>query len=237
MAFFRELPTDRIALGHTLDDQAETVLFRLLRGSGVSGLAGILPVTAEGLVRPLLDVRREEVRGYLKERGIASREDSSNRSDKFARNRIRQGLLPQLARDWNPQIASSLAHLADVAYEEEAWWAAEIARLGVPTIEEPGSVEIHTPSLAGMPMGLLRRLLRQAIHRAKGDLRGIDYSHIEAVAGLAVTPSGSARKAIPGLMVTRSFDWLQLRVPVTKPEPEPIPIRAAGAIHGQLLNR
>ena len=227
--FFRGLPAERIALGHTLDDQAETVLFRLLRGSGVSGLAGILPVTAEGIVRPLLEVRRDQVREFLRERGHAWREDSSNRSEKFARNRIRHSLLPSLERDWNPQIVPTLAHLADVAYEEEAWWAQEIARLRVPMVEEAGSVEIHTPGLADLPRALLRRLLRQAIHGAKGDLRGIDYAHIERVVGLAVAESGSARIAIPGLMVTRSFDWLRLAVPVVKMEPRPIRIVAAGS--------
>jgi tRNA(Ile)-lysidine synthase len=227
--FFRGLPADRIALGHTLDDQAETVLFRLLRGSGLSGLAGILPVTQEGIVRPLLDVRRTEVRAFLEQHRIAWREDSSNRSPQFARNRIRHSLLPQLAKDWNPQIATALAHLADVAYEEEAWWAQEVARLRVPTIEAPGSVEIHTPSLAALPRALLRRLLRQAIHRAKGDLRGIDYAHVEQVATLATAPNGSGRKAIPGLTVVRSFDWLLLRVPRPKPVLAPIPIHRAGA--------
>ena len=120
---------DRIALGHTRDDQAETVLFRMLRGSGLAGLAGILPVTAEGLIRPLLGVTRGEVETFLRERGIPWREDASNREPRFARNRIRHELLPQLKQDWNPRLTESLAHLADLAYEEERWWAAEIARL------------------------------------------------------------------------------------------------------------
>ena len=120
---------DRIALGHTRDDQAETVLFRMLRGSGLAGLAGILPVTAEGLIRPLLGVTRGEVETFLRERGILWREDASNREPRFARNRIRHELLPQLKQDWNPRLTEALAHLADLAYEEERWWAAEIARL------------------------------------------------------------------------------------------------------------
>src|SRR5436305_6953667 len=126
LAFFSEIiqsgACDRVALGHTRSDQAETVLFRLLRGSGTAGLAGIRPVTSGGIVRPLLDVNRAEVETYLRDRGIGWREDSTNASRRFARNRIRHELLPQLCRDWNPEIAESLARTADWALAEESYW-------------------------------------------------------------------------------------------------------------------
>src|SRR5262249_3047817 len=119
---------DRVALGHTRDDQAETVLFRMLRGSGLSGLAGILPITAEGLVRPLLDATRKDVIACLGERSLGWRGDASNADRRFARNRIRHDLLPELSRNWNPKLRDALAHMADLAYEEERRWVAEIAR-------------------------------------------------------------------------------------------------------------
>jgi len=209
---------DRIALGHTLDDQAETVLFRLLRGSGLSGLAGVLPITTEGLIRPLLEIRRDDVLAYLSEHRIAWREDSSNRSPQFARNRIRQSLLPELARDWNPQIATALAQLADVAYEEEVWWATELARHDSAWIVTPGSVELSTPALSPMPRAFLRRLIRHAIRLSRGSLTGIDYAHIEQVVDLATAESGSARIALPGLTVFRSFDWIRLSTPGPRPD-------------------
>ena len=101
----REGKADRIATGHTRDDQAETVLFRMLRGSGLAGLAGILPVTGEHLIRPLLETTRAEIEEFLTARGIPWREDASNADHRFARNRIRHGLLPQLEREWNPELA------------------------------------------------------------------------------------------------------------------------------------
>ena len=104
-------------------------LLRFLRGSGTAGLAGIRPVTSDGFVRPLLAVDRADVELYLRERAIPWREDASNASLAFARNRIRHELLPQLQRDWNPALAETLAHTADWAFEEEAWWTAEIERL------------------------------------------------------------------------------------------------------------
>ena len=118
-----------MALGHTRDDQAETLLFRLLRGSGLAGLAGIYPVTADGYIRPFIDITRAEVEQFLRSRGLEWREDATNRDPRFARNRIRHSLLPQMAREWNPRIADALAHLADLAHEEERWWRAEIDRL------------------------------------------------------------------------------------------------------------
>ena len=85
---------DRVALGHTRDDQAETVLFRFLRGAGLAGLAGIYPVTADGYIRPLIDITRAEVEAFLRARGITWREDSTNLDLGFARNRIRHALAP-----------------------------------------------------------------------------------------------------------------------------------------------
>src|SRR5476651_686134 len=130
LAFFHEVlaagAVSRVALGHTRSDQAETVLFRFLRGSGTAGLAGIRPVTSQGIVRPLIEIERSQVTQFLRERGIPWREDSSNASLQFARNRIRRQLLPQLASAWNPAIVQTLAHTADWALAEEAWWEAEI---------------------------------------------------------------------------------------------------------------
>ena len=124
--FYRELMqsgmVDRIATGHTRSDQAETVLFRILRGSGFAGLSGIRPVTREGIVRPLLDCTRAEVEAWMAERRIECREDESNEDRSFARNRIRHELLPQLRREFNPQLDEALANLAVIARDEEDWW-------------------------------------------------------------------------------------------------------------------
>jgi tRNA(Ile)-lysidine synthase len=208
---------DSVALGHTRDDQAETVLFRMLRGSGLAGLAGILPVTAEGLVRPLLDMSRAEVEAFLRQRGIPWREDTSNREPRFARNRIRHHLLPELKSRWNPRLDSALAHMADLAYEEERWWAAEVARTARDLLSiSPGAVEARAADLAGLPRSLARRLVRHAIRGAKGSLRGIEFGHIESVLGLL---EGSGEAELPGIRATRSFDWLRLEVPGSTQQP------------------
>ena len=218
LQFFKRLTqagtVDRIAAGHTRSDQAETVLFRFLRGSGTAGLAGIRPVTDDGIVRPFLEIDRPEIEQYLRERSISWRTDSSNASIAFARNRIRHELLPQLTRDWNPAMAETLAHTAAWAQAEEAYWESELARL-VPAhlAFEPPAVLVDVDALAALPLAVVRRLVRRAVEWAKGDLRGIGFEHLAGVLELAASAEGHGRLQIPGLDIFRSFNWLRIAPP------------------------
>jgi tRNA(Ile)-lysidine synthase len=171
-------------------------------------------------VRPLIEVERSQVEEYLRTRGIPWREDSTNRSPQFARNRIRHDLLPQLARDWNPAIRETLAHTADWALAEEAWWEQELDRLEPGRLElHEGAVLLHVPALQELPAAAARRLVRRAIERAKGDLRGIDFAHIDAVLHLASQSSGSGGIDAHGIEIRRSFDRIRLAVPCHDPAP------------------
>lgn len=216
--FCRELLSsgtlDQVALGHTRSDQAETVLFRFLRGSGTAGLAAMRPVTADGFVRPLIEIGREEVRKYLATREIGWREDSSNADLSFARNRIRHTLLPSLARDWNPGIEGTLAGMARVAADEEAYWEAEIERLSAGRlVMAPPAVLFPVEWMQGLPRAAARRAIRKAIALAKADLRSVDLGHIEQIMELVASAEGSGRLQIPNLDVYRSFDWVRLAPP------------------------
>jgi tRNA(Ile)-lysidine synthase len=221
----QESAGDRVALGHTRDDQAETVLFRMLRGSGLAGLAGIHPTTPDGIIRPMLDVSRSDVESYLRERGIVWREDQSNQDLRFARNRIRHHLLPQLSREWNPRIGETLAQLADLAFEEERWWSANLDgvsadkpagdKIAWPTSACPTSAsEFRLEWLKALPRAVARRVIRRAITRAKGDLRGIEFGHVEGIIdqldlldGLA---SGRVSGGVPGVEVLGSFGFFRI---------------------------
>ena len=218
--FFLELlgsgALDRVALGHTRSDQAETVLFRFLRGSGTAGLAAMRPVTAEGFVRPLIEIGRAEVREYLASRGIEWREDSSNADLSFARNRIRHELLPSLARDWNPGVEETLAGMARVAADEEAYWEREIERLSAGRlVAAPPAVLFPAEWVRSLPRAAARRAIRKAIALAKADLRSVDLRHVEQIMELVSSTEGSGRVQIPGLDVFRSFDQVRLAPPGT----------------------
>jgi len=224
---------DRVALGHTRSDQAETVLFRFLRGAGTAGLAGMRPLTREGLARPLIEIERPGVERFLEERGMAWREDASNSDRRFARNRIRHDLLPQLARE-NPALAATLARLATVAGDEELYWDAEIDRVAAGRlILRPPAVLFRRDWLRSLPPAVARRVIRRAIRAAKGDLRSIGMDHVERILELTGTRSGSGRLQTPGLDVVRSFDWVRLAPPGReglKDRDYELPAEAAGRV-------
>jgi tRNA(Ile)-lysidine synthase len=202
---------DAIATGHTLDDQAETVLYRFARGAGTAGLSGILPVTPAGIIRPLIELRRADIRAWLIEHRISWREDTSNLNPDFARNRIRLQHLPDLATSLNPSLPETLASTAEWARAEEEAWTAELERLE-PTylIKNAATILISTGLFRQLPTAVQRRLLRRAIERTKGSLRSVDFQHVEAIRDMTATREGSGRIQLPGLDVYRSFDWLRL---------------------------
>jgi tRNA(Ile)-lysidine synthase len=142
-AWFKELlasgVADAVATAHTLDDQAETVLHKLLRGAWTEGLSGIYPVLAQpegGIVRPFLGVRRAEIEAWLHSLGQAWREDETNADTAHTRNRLRHELLPVLA-GYNPRIYEHLAGLATLARDEDAYWQGELKKL-LPQLVLPG---------------------------------------------------------------------------------------------------
>ena len=202
---------DAVATGHTLDDQAETVFYRFIRGAGTAGLSGILPVTRSGIIRPLIEMRRSDIREWLTGRNIAWREDRSNSNTELLRNRIRLLHLPELAASLNPALPELLASTASWARAEEEYWAEELDRLEpLYLIIKPETVLINTKQFLELAAAVQRRLLRRAIQRVRGSLRAIDFRHVEAIRAMMATREGSGRIQLPDLDVYRSFDWLRL---------------------------
>ena len=224
LASFRRLiesgHADRVATGHTASDQAETVLFRLLRGTGGTGLAGIRPAVEPGLIRPLLEVTREEVRDWLRFRRLEWREDSSNADPSYARNRIRNCLIPQLENEYNPRIGFVLSNVAELAREDEEYWKAEIRRLGAEIFDiRDGVLTVRLGSFRQQPIAVTRRLVREAIRLTRGNLQSVGFEHVDRVVGLLARQEGHGVVQIPDAAVTRSFDWVRFaRRPVRSEE-------------------
>jgi tRNA(Ile)-lysidine synthase len=235
---------DAVAVAHTLDDQAETVLARILRGAGTRGLAGIYPVVEERvsfgsaqdkrcsasklvLVRPLLGVRRAELRDYLSEQKQAWREDATNLDRARLRNRLRLELLPQLSRVAGPAAIEHLARLADHARQEESFWSAYVEERFQTRARRSGdewevAVEgLLAPmlELARLPArqaaeaqrAVARRLLRRTLAAVRGDLRRITQTHVESVLLLAEEGRSGQSVDLPGVQVERRFDVLVFR--------------------------
>ena len=214
--FFEELLADgscsEIATGHTQSDQAETVLFRLLRGACGGGLSGVWPVYDERIFRPMLDVTRGEVLEYLERSGLDWREDSSNSDPCFARNRLRHGLLPQLRQEWNSNLDSALAHTADWAVEEERFWNRRIAELSERCAER-GSAEIilDVQELQALCVAEQRRVLLAVLREPALDCGNLGFEHVESLRALVLAQSGSGIVELPGVRAERSFGHVQLR--------------------------
>lgn len=215
----REGRADRVAVAHTADDQAETVLAHILRGTGLTGLAGIYPVRG-AIVRPLLEVRRQALREYLARLGQPWREDPSNRDVTRLRARIRQELLPRLERDFHPQVVAHLVGLADRARAEEAFWSALLdERVAALTKQTPRGLRVPVAGLlaplAGLGRGeaassdaLARRLVRRLVEEVKGSRTRLTAQHIEQVLQLARGQSGGATHLPDGVVVEKEFDQL-----------------------------
>jgi tRNA(Ile)-lysidine synthase len=156
---------ERIALGHTADDQAETVLMRLVQGAGVRGLSGIPPVRG-AIIRPLIEVRRSALEAELSRVGLAWVEDGSNRDPKFLRNRIRHELLPLLTDSYNPEVAGALVRMASLARETvgalDQAAAAELDRLAV---WSDRAAILRLEALRALPRPVAAEFLRQAAAR------------------------------------------------------------------------
>ncbi len=140
----REIGAAKVALAHHRDDQVETVLYRVIRGTGLEGLAGI-PVTRDGIyIRPLLEVSRPEIVAYAKEHRLAWEEDSSNQKTVYRRNRLRLQLLPELEREYNPRVRQAITRLANLAVEHRSYIEQEIAnRLPLLIVREQGRVGVR----------------------------------------------------------------------------------------------
>lgn len=178
----KEIGAAKIALGHNLDDQAETVLMRILRGSGLQGLSGILPkrnIYGYQIIRPLIEVSRKEIEGYLKKKGIRPCRDASNFKDVYFRNKLRNKLLPLLEKKYNQNIKKILSHTAEnIAYDYDYLNAAAtriFRRLG-PRINLKKFLRLHP--------AMQRMVLRLNISRLAGSTRRIVFKHIEELEDL-----------------------------------------------------
>jgi tRNA(Ile)-lysidine synthase len=230
---------DSVLTAHTLDDQAETVVMKLLRGAWTEGLSGIHPAVAVAkvertgkIVRPLLGVRRAELEEFLRARGQAWRTDSSNVDEAFTRNRVRHHLLPIL-REYNPGIDQALANLAELARDDEARWQAELGRIlpqillpGKPVrgggravstaAGETGTVALEIERLRGLDPALRRRVVRGAARTLGARLSFDETMRVLALAGFGTDPTAAARNGASlhlsgGLRADRSARELRLK--------------------------
>jgi len=207
---------DRIAVGHTLEDQAETFLLNLLRGAGARGLSGMHARTGR-IIRPLLNLRHADLRQFLAGRHEPFREDETNQDTSLLRNRVRHVVIPFLEQQFSPGVPAILARNADIAREDAAWMAAETARV-CDRVARSGhdGIELDCRALSGEAPALARRIALRALEAASGG-RFVGFDHVEALLALIRgEPLGAAD--FPGLRAERLGTQVMLR-------PRPAPAR------------
>ena len=216
-----ELGADVIATGHTRDDQAETFLLRLLRGAGPRGLGGIHPRVGR-IVRPLLEIGRDELRAYLASVGQVFRDDESNRDLSIPRNRVRHELLPLLSRDFSPGITDVLAREATIARQDEDRLQREAIDLldlivlrNETGISGEAAVELDARALSALHPALAVRVARIAMETVAPG-RFVGFDHVERLLALARDPRGEGALSLPGQHAVRRGETLCARLPARR---------------------
>ncbi len=185
----------RLAVAHTADDQAETILFRLVRGSGLRGLSGMRArgrVHGVDVVRPLLTTTREQVLEYLSRRGVAYRVDATNESLDASRNYLRHEILPRLRERLNPAVCAALIRGGALFAEADAYLTARARRAldRVVRAREPGKIVLDAVLMLHYPNVLQRYLFRGALRELNGEVLDLSAAHVEALLSLLRSPTG-----------------------------------------------
>jgi len=214
-AFFENIAQregfNKIALGHTGDDNAELVLMYLLRGSGPLGISGIPPIrgvfkTNLLIIRPFIKTSRSDIIKYISAKSLSYVVDKSNMDMKYLRNKIRHNLIPELKENYNPKIVETINRLASIMRSEDEWMENELESiLNKNTLfTENNRIVLSVSGMNALHPAAKRRIARSAIEKVKGNLRRISYSHVELVAAQLVSDSDSWSLDLPDrIRITR----------------------------------
>ena len=220
-----------VATGHTASDQAETVLMRLLRGASPDSLAGIRAVNGGWIVRPLLELTRDQVREWLSAEGLTWREDSSNGENCYDRNRLRSEVLPLLRTQWNPNVEGALSRLASLAARDEEYWrsAVEVVWNEAAARNRFGIV-LNVERLRREHPALQARVLMRGCAEAAGSPLRVSNEQVERLLSLVSQRKGDGRLSLPRLKAWRSFSQILLYKGVTSSYyPAPVELAVPGA--------
>ncbi len=202
----------KIALAHTASDQAETLLMRLMRGSGLDGLSAIPPIR-DKIIRPLIEVFRGEIQDYCRENSLQPCFDSSNMETSFLRNRVRLNLIPYLSQEYGDQIERILFQTTNLLRQDSEYLKKETERVFRSVLEEKRSegLVLNEEKLSCLHPALQRRVLRKAIEKIKGDLKEIAFDHIVSIVELYETKKPGQLDLPHGLAIRHRYGNLLIK--------------------------
>ena len=208
-----KLKAQKIALGHTANDQAETFFLWLFRGAGTRGLGGIPPVRDNLIIRPLIEIERKEILEFLKNKGIPWREDSSNLRTDYLRNQIRQSLMPRLLEECGPTLIKRISGTTKIFRDDDNYLASQSVKNFNKIIKyrDKNKVLLDIQKLTKFPLALKRRIIRCAIETINGSLRKISFDHIEGVLKIIDSEHPQLSVNLPyGLTVYKEYTTLRI---------------------------
>ncbi|MFZ1981661.1 MAG: tRNA lysidine(34) synthetase TilS [Smithella sp.] len=203
----------KIALGHNLQDQSETVLLNLLRGSGPEGLKGILPKRDGNIIRPLIEISRPEIISYLNKTGISYRQDSSNKNKMYLRNQIRTELIPYLKEKYNPKIEENLAQMAEILRGEDEFIRQNTAQALQSSFiqRQQNSILLKIAYINKLPAAIRLRLFKTILEDFSPVKNGFSFIHIKSLDNLSQKCESGKRLVLPlGIEIRREYDNLIL---------------------------
>lgn len=222
----KQYSANKIALGHTADDQAETVLMRLLRGSGIKGVAGIKVVRAcsersesNKIIRPLIEIGRNEITEFAVKKGLRYIEDPSNLQPYYLRNKIRLELIPLFKKEYNPNIIKVLSNAAEIIRDDDDFLENYCSCIfsAVVLAESGDLIEIDVSKIKGLHIAVQRRIIRIALRRLKGNLLKISAVHVEDILNLVGNGASGKTLFLPDdIQVIYEYGKLTLRHPQGK---------------------
>jgi tRNA(Ile)-lysidine synthase len=219
---FKRHDANRIALGHSADDQAESVLMRLIRGAGPRGLSGIPPIRDSRYIRPLIEISRKEIEDYLEKKGAAFVNDSSNKKKVYLRNKIRLQLLPLLLGEYNPRFKENLLRLSSLIRQEDEYLEKVVEEISSKVLLRRGDDFIILDLLHFLTLhkSLQPRMLRKFLEALVGNLRGINYLHLQAVLDMLHRDAPNRSIDLPrGIRAIKNYNELILRAREEGPMP------------------
>ena len=238
-----ETGAHKIAVGHTADDQVETMIMWMVRGTGTKGLCGIPPVRNPHIIRPLLATSRSELLAYLKGRGLSYRMDSSNDKPIYLRNRIRQEVMPIL-KQYNPNVIRAIVRQADIVREEDTYLT-QLAREALASVQQSkveNNLTLHRRRLMNLPLAMQRRVLRMVIQEVSGKVTMPRFDVVERALKHIVTAQSGSQVDVNGVTIAREYEQicicpLQANLTVSPTvQPMDVPSQVVWTLTGQTMN-
>jgi tRNA(Ile)-lysidine synthase len=208
----------KIALGHHRDDQAETILHNILRGTGMQGLRGMKPVRNRKFIRPLLNVTRSDIERYCRDNGLGFRIDATNRDTGYTRNRIRYQLIPYIQKNFNPNFVDALIRMGTLIGDEEEFldsYCREQYEEMTVFVDQDNEVRIDLKAFMSCHVAVRRRILRMALRHLRG-LEDVQANHIDSVLNMLLNSSTGSQIQLPGkIVVYKDYEHVVLSYDIT----------------------